>query len=234
MRICHCNYSDCHVIVHTSVIGLGLGRLFSQISDISHLDRILTWMLYISPPCIDILLYGYSKVQAWVILGIIDVAVNMWPVMKRVPVCDTHRNAAIQTRTPCIVYFGASAPFFEQPYKNGLFQHLNSSFIIMSALSLLLVGVISWLGYKLWRAVTSPVLLLRGPPNSDSWIRGNLKDIRAADPGVLHEKWRREYGDVFVYRANFWVSGPFVYEWTRLIDWDDLLDWVEHTSGCFW
>lgn len=71
-----------------------------------------------------------------------------------------------------------------------------------SVASLATYGVYKLLA-KFYKSFTSPLRILPGPPN-DSYIFGNLIQIRDADAAAIHVKWGKEYGPVVQYKA--WLS----------------------------
>ena len=56
-----------------------------------------------------------------------------------------------------------------------------------------------------WRALTSPLRHLPGPP-TDSLFWGNFKIINEAENSVPQEQWVDQYGPTIAYRGIFGVS----------------------------
>lgn len=73
--------------------------------------------------------------------------------------------------------------------------------------NLVLLGAISLLVYKLWQWLLyrRSLALIPGPPSSE-FLRGNQRGIHKMDAGVLHEQWRQEYGNIYLYHSYFGVS----------------------------
>ena len=76
---------------------------------------------------------------------------------------------------------------------------------VLYALAALIAVVLYQLGPFIWRAFTSPLRHLPGPP-TDSWWLGQFRIINAAENSVPQEEWAKQYGPSIAYRGMFGVS----------------------------
>jgi hypothetical protein len=81
------------------------------------------------------------------------------------------------------------------------------STLALVAITLVVMSVYG--AYQILRMIIvpswSPLRTLSGPSNP-SFFWGNLKHIWAADSGVVHEAWTKQYGHTYVYQDPFNVS----------------------------